>query len=96
MASAGAGSGAKSGASSTAGARLLQLRFIFANHDGVSVEMESEPTVLIKDLKLQLAGRWPEGRVRGRDAESTDINSHAVVALTPGSFFDGGASEAAS
>ncbi|CAM9652644.1 unnamed protein product [Scytosiphon promiscuus] len=37
----------------------LKLKFIFANHDGVVVEHETEPTTLIKDLKVALVGRWP-------------------------------------
>lgn len=40
---------------------ILRLKFIFANHDGVVVEYETEPTTLIKDLKVALVGRWPPG-----------------------------------
>lgn len=41
----------------------LKLKFIFANHDGVVVEYTTEPGVLIKDLKAELVGRWPEGAI---------------------------------
>lgn len=57
-AAAGAGAGARGGAQAAA---TLRLKFIFANHDGVVVEYETEPTTLIKDLKVALVGRWPEG-----------------------------------
>ena len=59
--------------SATAGAppAILKLKFIFANHDGVVVEYETEPTTLIKDLKVALVGRWPPGDKDGeRDRES--------------------------
>lgn len=46
-----------------AGPATLKLKFIFANHDGVVVEHETEPTTLIKDLKVALVGRWPAGEV---------------------------------
>lgn len=51
-------------AAATAGAPPLRLKFIFANHDGVVVEYETEPTTLIKDLKVALMGRWPPGEVK--------------------------------
>lgn len=47
---------------------ILKLKFIFANHDGVVVEYETEPTTLIKDLKVALVGRWPPGeKERGKE-----------------------------
>lgn len=70
-------------AGATAGAppATLRLKFIFANHDGVVVEYETEPTTLIKDLKVALVGRWPSGeqeyknRGRGRRRESGLLSS---------------------
>lgn len=69
MASTGEGAGAAAGAGPLKGATgagaqataTLRLKFIFANHDGVVVEYETEPTTLIKDLKVALVGRWPTG-----------------------------------
>eukprot|EP00903_Cladosiphon_okamuranus_P005851 g5790.t1 len=52
-----AAAGAKAGAPPAPS--ILRLKFIFANHDGVVVEYETEPTTLIKDLKVALVGRWP-------------------------------------
>lgn len=66
-------SSAAAAAGATAGAppAILKLKFIFANHDGVVVEYETEPTTLIKDLKVALVGRWPPGDKDGeRDRES--------------------------
>lgn len=51
-----ANAGAKSSATGP-----LKLKFIFANHDGVVVEHTTEPSMLVKDLKVELAGRWPPG-----------------------------------
>ncbi|CAN0071451.1 unnamed protein product [Ectocarpus sp. 6 AP-2014] len=49
------------GTAAGAGGAALRLKFIFANHDGVVVEFETEPTTLVKDLKVALMGRWPTG-----------------------------------
>lgn len=49
------------GATAGAGGAALRLKFIFANHDGVVVEFETDPTTLVKDLKVALMGQWPTG-----------------------------------
>ncbi|CAN0426629.1 unnamed protein product, partial [Ectocarpus sp. 12 AP-2014] len=49
------------GTAAGAGGAALRLKFIFANHDGVVVEFETEPTTLVKDLKVALMGQWPTG-----------------------------------
>lgn len=54
---------ASAASAAAAGPGTLKLKFIFANHDGVVVEHETEPTTLIKDLKVALVGRWPSGKV---------------------------------
>lgn len=43
----------------------LNLKFIFANHDGVVVEYTSDPNMLVKDLKSELMGQWPQGLLTG-------------------------------
>lgn len=50
------------GTAAGAGGAALRLKFIFANHDGVVVEFETEPTTLVKDLKVALMGQWPTGK----------------------------------
>jgi hypothetical protein len=37
------------------------VRFIFANHDGLAVEVETDTSVRVIDLKRMLAASWPSG-----------------------------------
>lgn len=39
----------------------LQVRFIFANHDGVGVTLSATTDTKVIDLKQQLLKRWPQG-----------------------------------
>ena len=40
----------------------VNLKFVFANRDGVTVELENVPTTQrVSELKQQLVQRWPEG-----------------------------------
>eukprot|EP00752_Nemacystus_decipiens_P018195 g16324.t1 len=59
MASTAAAAAAAAAGATGAPPAILKLKFIFANHDGVVVEYETEPTTLIKDLKVALVGKWP-------------------------------------
>jgi hypothetical protein len=38
----------------------MQLRFIFANRDGVSVEIECSPTDTVETMKSALISEWPK------------------------------------
>jgi hypothetical protein len=40
----------------------MQLRFIFANRDGVSVEIECSPTDTVETMKSALISEWPKGK----------------------------------
>jgi hypothetical protein len=39
----------------------LEVRFIFANHDGIAVTLSATTETKVLDLKLQLMERWPSG-----------------------------------
>lgn len=39
----------------------LQVKFLFANHDGVTVVLPATTDTKVIDLKLQLLKQWPKG-----------------------------------
>jgi hypothetical protein len=39
----------------------FEVRFIFANHDGVSVNLNATTETRVLDLKSQLVKNWPTG-----------------------------------
>ena len=39
----------------------VEIRFIFANYDGVNVVVKTTLDTLLKDVKLKLLSQWPQG-----------------------------------
>lgn len=39
----------------------VEIRFIFANNDGINVNIKTDTSILTKDIKLLLLEKWPQG-----------------------------------
>jgi hypothetical protein len=42
--------------------KLLNLRFLFANRDGLSVSIHCDPADTVGQIKGALISRWPKGK----------------------------------
>jgi len=61
-------------------------RFIFANHDGVSVELSVLPTTRVADVKHRLRETWPPAlleRRRSSGSSCTSSSTHTPSSVQP-------------
>ena len=57
----------------------VDLKFIFANHDGVSVTIPTSTTAQVSELKRQLIEQWPSGECESCYPLLTISNTFAVI-----------------